>query len=101
MFRAAVRTAAGESMSERMLYTRVDGTTWPTDVSVEWELRYAPGAANLLYVASIVSAYSYLTDPALTQKEAVTALKRARRAAAHAASVALAAADGNQGDETA
>lgn len=68
-------------------YVIVDGTCWPTLLGdVEWRARYAPASINSqrMLIASTLGAYSYLTNPALTQKDAIAALKRARRAEAAA-----------------
>lgn len=64
----------------RQLFRRVDGTTWPLVGETGWQLRYAPDAVNRLHAASIVSAYAHLTDPGITQKDAIAALRRARQA---------------------
>lgn len=69
-------------------YERVDGTTWPVRTGdVQWALRYGNDdalQANRLIAASIVASYAYLTNPSLTQADAIIALKRARRAAKQA-----------------
>jgi hypothetical protein len=68
-------------------YERVDDTTWPVilagpdDDSPEWNLRYgSPDRDDRLFLASIVAAYTALTDPNRPQYEAVHALRRARQA---------------------
>jgi hypothetical protein len=69
----------GEGVSVR--WESIEGTTWPADVGeLEWLLRYAPEAVRPKTAASVVAAYGYLTDPAITQTVAIAALKRARAA---------------------
>jgi hypothetical protein len=68
-------------------YVRVDETTWPVDLetsehsSAEWALRYGDPLPRRMFIASLVSAYSRLTDPRITQADAFSALRRAREAA--------------------
>lgn len=69
-----------------MSYGRDDGTTWPVierdpDGGLEWRLRYAPDSIDRqdrLFLASVVAAYSALTDPRSIAPRAKFA--RARRA---------------------
>jgi hypothetical protein len=68
-----------------MRWGKIDDTTWPVDDDgeMQWSLRY--GNDDLLRgvrmsAASVVESYRYLTDPNLSQADAIRALKRARRA---------------------
>jgi hypothetical protein len=63
-------------------YVQVDGTSWPVNLEdVAWALRYAnPDVAEQRVAASAVDAYRHLTNPGISQADAVEALKRARRA---------------------
>lgn len=64
-------------------YVNVEGTTWPVDVGeVEWSLRYSCPDDVKLVAASVVAAYGHLTDPGISERAAVAALRRARKAAA-------------------
>lgn len=69
-----------------MRWIRVEDTTWPVDVdgTTQDALRYKGDGwtALRLAAASVMSAYAYLTDPTLTQTDAIASLKRARKAAA-------------------
>lgn len=67
--------------AESLFSAPVEGTVWPINVGeTEWNLRYAPERACRLHAASIAHAYSFLVDPEITQKDAIAALKRARKA---------------------
>lgn len=66
-----------------------DDTAWPVDLfgDLSWVLRYGDPDTIIekrLTVASFVSSYNYLVDPDLSQTDAIAALKRARKVAAHA-----------------
>lgn len=68
---------------------RVDGTAWPVDddpdTTLEWRLRYARSSvteSDMLSAASFLHAYSYLTDPSRTLKDAIVSLRLARAASA-------------------
>jgi hypothetical protein len=68
-------------------YEQVDDTTWPVIVpgddedGPEWILRHgSPDRDDRLFLASIVAAYTALTDPSRPQYEAVHVLRRARQA---------------------
>lgn len=66
-------------MSQR--YVAIDNTIWPIPGDAEWVLRYGTESARehqRVFVASVVGAYSALTDPDLSQKDALAMLKRAR-----------------------
>lgn len=67
---------------------KVDDTSWPVPVELEHRLRYDTGRRDL-EAASVVAAYSALVDPAISQKQAIESLLRARKAAAFAAVVVL------------
>jgi hypothetical protein len=70
-------------------YVTVDHTIWPVDVetededSAQWVLRYSGRQLSRMALASVLSAYAALCDPAISQRDAIEKLKRARRA--HAA----------------
>lgn len=70
-------------------YVVVDDNTWPVRVGdIEWLLRYGNRPltrSEQLIAASTLNAYSCLADPAISQKDAIAKLKRARRAAVRAA----------------
>jgi hypothetical protein len=78
-------TSGSQRSGTAQLFRSVDATTWPLVGETGWQLRYAPDAVNRLHAASIVSAYAHLTDPALPQREAIEALRRARQAVKEAA----------------
>lgn len=66
-----------------------DDTAWPVDLigDMSWVLRYGDPATIIekrMTIASFVSSYNYLVDPNLSQTDAIAALKRARKVAAHA-----------------
>lgn len=65
-------------------WQRVEDTMWPVPSdSLDWVMRYGSvenKASAALCAASVIHAYSYLCDPALTQTQAIAALKRARTA---------------------
>lgn len=68
-------------------YQVVEDTTWPVDIGgeIQWQLRYHETGELReirLVAASILSAYSHLTDPNLSLKDATAALRRARQARA-------------------
>jgi hypothetical protein len=71
-------------------YKQVDDTTWPVDLhsdyedSAQWVQRYGSidrVVEQRLAVASVLSAYSDLTDPNHSLKDATAMLRRARLAA--------------------
>jgi hypothetical protein len=73
-------------------YIPVDNTLWPIDHgsefedSAEWVLRFGTEKRRedmRMSVASILSAYADLVDPARSQEDAQEMLKRARKAAEH------------------
>lgn len=77
----------------RYEHDEASGTFWPVDVerdasaSIEWLMRYASSDMVLnarFQAASLISAYTALVDPTITQAEAIDKLKRARRCAAEA-----------------
>lgn len=66
-----------------------DETAWPVDPisDLAWVLRYGHVDRIIekrLTIATFVSSYNYLVDPSLSQTDAIAALKRARKIAAHA-----------------
>ena len=72
-----------------MRYITVDGTVWPVDIneadgpSAEWIQRYGTPAERehqRLAVASVLSAYSHLTDSSQLMIDATAKLNRARQA---------------------
>lgn len=68
-----------------MRWIEIEDTTWPVDVDghTQDRLRYGTRddcAQERFAAASIMSAYAYLTDPTLTQADAIVSLKRARKA---------------------
>lgn len=68
-------------------YVVVEETSWPVDLetddhnAAEWELRYGDPLPRRMFIASLVNAYNHLTDPRITQGDAIRALRRARSAA--------------------
>lgn len=81
---------AADQPASNVRYVVVDDTTWPVPLSTdeidgpEWVQRYATPeriVKQRMRVASIVAAYSHLIDPNITQADAITSLKHARRAA--------------------
>ena len=75
----------GTDRGEVRLVSLPDGTAWPVNVGgIEWKLRYAPGQLtreDQLVAASVLAAWSALTDPHCTHGDATAALRRARKAA--------------------
>ena len=70
-------------------YVSVEDTTWPVDggddgASVQWGLRYTVDTPPARFIASCLAAYEYLTSPSITQGDAFSSLKRARKARAAA-----------------
>lgn len=66
-------------------YFTIDGTVWPVNVGdLEHQLRYPDGTLIVwngrLRAASVIAAYSHMTDPSLTEEQAHKLLIRARRA---------------------
>jgi hypothetical protein len=71
-------------------YVEIEDTLWPVDAcdwdgsaSAEWVLRYGTPEdreRQRLSVASVLSAYEYLTDPNRSMKDATASLRRARKA---------------------
>lgn len=67
-----------------VFYGKADGTVWPVSDGAEWIQRYGTSdarEAQRLGVASIIAAYSALTDPFISQREAIEKLRRARQVA--------------------
>lgn len=84
---------AGFDSTSNVRFVVVDDTTWPVPFSSDdvdgpgWVQRYGTPervVEQRMTVASIVTSYSYLIDPSLSQTDAIAALKRARRAAKEA-----------------
>jgi hypothetical protein len=59
-----------------------DGTVWPVNVeNIEWQLRYGtPSRSDLLIAASVLNAYTAMTDPTIRASQAEVKLHRARHA---------------------
>ena len=68
--------------TESPFYASVENTTWPINVGpTEHNLRYGtPVRERNLHAASVVAAYSHLTDPEVSEDAAIAALRRARKA---------------------
>lgn len=80
-------TAAVERRNEgveHMKWKEFENTTWPIlEEDDEWVLRYGSTAAVAGFrycAASILHAYGYLTDPKISDRAAMTSLRRARAA---------------------
>lgn len=69
-------------------WEEVERTVWPVNVGdIEWSLRYSNvpmDRATQLTAASALNAYQALTDPSISQADAIAQLKRARKAQAQA-----------------
>jgi len=68
-------------------FVAVGETAWPVLLGdIEWTCRCAASEVvqHRLLIASALGAYMHLTDPAISQKDAIAGLKRARTAEAAA-----------------
>ena len=84
---------AGFDSTSNVRFVVINNTTWPVPFSSDdvdgpgWVQRYGTPervVEQRMTVASVISAYTHLLDPNITQTDAIAALKRARRAAKEA-----------------